>query len=212
MNITLIRHPQTKANKAHIIYGKTDYEYTERGKNQLLWIKDYMMLNYSMKAEFEENKEKYKIITSPRRRAKDLAMAISQEMDIGWEEEKLIGEMDFGIFEGLTTEEAKLKYPDEYFDFQYHFDTTAIPDGDSYEAFINRVNSFVDRLGLYHESGKYNELLIVTHGGVIRELFERLLEVEPGTSWKLLVGNGCILKLVLKKDGFHLRELIANKF
>lgn len=212
MNITLVRHPQTTANMAHIIYGVSDYDYTERGHNQMLWVEEYMKINYSMTKKFSENKDRFHVITSPRERASQLAKGISKALEMDYEEEELIREMNFGIFEGLTTEEAKEKFPDEYFDFQYHFDTTAIPKGESYDDFIHRVDSFIDKLGQFHMNNIYDEVVVVTHGGVIRELIERLLELEPGSSWKFSIGNGCIIKLVLKSNGFCLKELIANKF
>ncbi len=212
MNITLIRHPQTTANKNHIIYGMKDYEYTERGEHQFFWIKEYMEINYSINHQFQDHKEKYCIISSPRGRALKLAQGISMELGIKLETRDEIGEMNFGIFEGLSTEEAKKKHPDAYFNFQYHFDTTAIPGGESYEDFIARMDKFIDYLGRLHESGQFDEIIIVSHGGVIRELIENLLELEPGTSWKFLVSNGCIIKLEMKENGYRLKELVANKF
>ncbi len=212
MNITLIRHPQTEANKDHIIYGKSDYDYTERGNNQKLWVQEYMSLNYNITKNFYTHKAGYHIITSPRKRASILAKGISDELKIGIEVEELICEMNFGIFEGLTTKEAEEKYPDEYFDFQYNFDTTKIPEGESYNDFIERIESFIDKLGELYTNKTYEEVVIVTHGGVIRELVERILEFEPGDSWKLIIGNGCIVKLIAKSEGYYLKELIANKF
>ncbi len=212
MNITLIRHPQTTANKNHIIYGVKDFEYTERGEHQYLWIKEYMEMNYSINNQFQEHKDRYHIISSPRGRALKLAQGISKELGIDLETKDEIGEMNFGIFEGLSTEEAKQKHPDAYFNFQYHFDTTAIPGGESYEDFMTRMDRFIDYLGSLHGSGQFDEIIIVSHGGVIRELTENLLELEPGTSWKFSVSNGCIIKLELKEDGYRLKELVANKF
>lgn len=212
MNITLIRHPQTTANKNHIIYGVKDFDYTDRGEHQSLWIKEYMNMNYGMNSDFQEHKERYHIISSPRGRAMKLAESIGESLGMDLEVKEEIGEMNFGIFEGLSTEEAKSQYPDAYFNFQYHFDTTAIPEGESYEDFIARMDRFIDYLGTLHASEQYEEVIIVSHGGVLREVLENLLDMEPGSSWKFQISNGCIIKLVLKEDGYRLRELIANKF
>lgn len=211
MNITLVRHPQTTANKKHIIYGNTDYPYTERGEHQMLWVKDYMAINYGMYLD-DTPDHNMKIISSPRGRAYKLATAISEELEISPEVNKNISEMDFGIFEGLTIEEAMETYPDEYTNFQDHFDTTRIPDGESYDDFIDRVDDFLEHVAYLNNEEKLDEIIVVSHGGVIRELLERLLDMDPGESWKFLIGNGCIIKLVLREDGYRLRELIANKF
>lgn len=211
MNVTLVRHPQTTANKKHIIYGKTDYPYTKRGEHQLLWVKDYMSINYGMYLDDMPN-HNMKIISSPKGRALQLATAIGEELDLSPEMNENLSEMDFGIFEGLTMDEAIETYPKEYKNFQEHFDTTRIPEGESYDDFIDRMDAFLDHIAYLNNEVKLNELVIVSHGGVIRELLERLLDIDPGQSWKFIVGNGCIIKLVLREDGYQLKELIANKF
>ena len=211
MNVTLVRHPQTTANKLHVIYGNTDYPYTERGEHQLLWVKDYMAINYGMYLE-ETPDQNMKIFSSPRGRALKLATAISEELDINCQVDENIGEMDFGIFEGLTMEEAIEKYPVDYNNFQEHFDTTRIPEGESYNDFIDRIDNFLDHIAYLNNEVHLDEIIVVSHGGVIRELLERLLDIDPGESWKFLIGNGSIIKLVLREDGYRLRELIANKF
>jgi alpha-ribazole phosphatase len=212
MNITLVRHPQTTANEMHIIYGKSDYHYTQRGNHQLLWLKDYIAMNYGFEIEDDSTDHNMRIISSPRDRALILAEAIGNEIDIEPIISEYICEMDFGIFEGLTVEEAIVKYPVEYNDFQYNFGTTRIPKGESYEDFITRMDNFMEHISYLKNEVKLDEIIVVTHGGVIRELLERLLEIEPGGSWKFLIGNGCLIKLALRDDGYHLKELIANKF
>lgn len=211
MNVTLVRHPQTTANKLHVIYGNSDYPYTERGEHQLLWVKDYMAINYGMYLK-DTPGQKMKIFSSPRGRAFKLARAISEELETTCEVDENISEMDFGIFEGLTIEEAMEKYPEDYNNFQDHFDTTRIPDGESYDDFIDRMDNFLEQIAYLNNEEKLDEIIVVSHGGVIRELLERLLDIDPGESWKFLIGNGCIIKLVLREDGYRLRELIANKF
>lgn len=212
MNITLVRHPQTTANKAHIIYGKTDYPYTERGEHQLLWVKDYMGISFGMSMDNEKPNHNMKIITSPKHRAYSLAIAIGKELEIAPETDVNLTEMDFGVFEGLTVEEAREKHPKEYFDFENHFDTTKIPEGESYNEFSTRMDKFLDHVAYLNNVVKLDEIIVVSHGGVIRELLERFLDMEPGGSWKFMIGNGSIIKLVLRDDGYRLKELIANKF
>ena len=146
MNITLIRHPQTTANKNHIIYGVKDYDYTERGEHQALWIKEYMNMNYGFNSGFQENKGRFHIISSPRGRALNLAETIGEDLELDFEVRDEISEMNFGIFEGLSTDEAEKQFPDAYFNFQYHFDTTAIPEGESYDDFITRMDEFIEFL------------------------------------------------------------------
>lgn len=211
MNITLVRHPETTANESHIIYGHTDYPYTDLGKDQMNWVKDYMTINYGMNHE-EIARPNIRIISSPKGRALKLARAISAELNIECEVNEQISEMNFGIFEGLTLDEAMEKFPDGYQDFRDHFDTTRIPEGESYNDFIARIEVFIQYITSLKHEDTLDEIIVVSHGGVIRELLERLLAIEPGESWKFLIENGCIIKLVLRDDGCQLKELIANKY
>ena len=211
MNITLVRHPQTTANNKHVIYGRSDYPYTKCGQDQFLWIKDYMVTSYGLYSEGISS-PRIKVLSSPRGRALNLATKISEKLEIDLETFSDISEMDFGIFEGLTMEEVMETYPDDYKNFQESFDTTRIPEGESYNDFTQRVDRFFEYLENLNKEVELDEVIIVSHGGVIRELLERLLGTEPGDSWKLLIGNGCIIKLVERKDSYQLRELIANKF
>ncbi len=209
MNITLIRHPQTTANKEHVIYGKLDYPYTNRGHNQLEWLKEYMSINYGM---YKKDLGPIKLISSPRGRAAELAKAIGEALELIPQYTETVSEMDFGIFEGLTIEEALDKYPEDYKNFQEHFDTTSIPEGESYEDFIKRMDNMLAYLEELIASGTVEEAIIISHGGVVREMVERLLDLEPGGSWKFMISNGCIVKMELHNEGYRLKELIANKF
>jgi|ASRL01.1.fsa_nt_gi broad specificity phosphatase PhoE len=197
MKIFLVRHPQTIANQEKIIYGKRDYPYTQAGEKQIKSILDF----FSMKARSDG----VKIVTSPAIRAVNLANQIGKLFKQEPSMDEGLGEMNFGIFEGLTLEEAKEKYPLAYDDFLYRFETSSIPEGESYKAFQERIKSFIMSMP------EQDEWIFVTHGAVIREMLEQILELKAGDSWKFSINNGTIVELEKKKQGFLVQQIIQPK-
>ncbi len=88
-------------------------------------------------------------------------------------------EKEFGRLHGLTTEEIKQKYPEEYLDRErdgkYWY---RLPRGENYPDVEMRVHSFLDKL---HREYAGKRVLIVTHQVpylLFRALFEHLGEEE----------------------------------
>jgi probable phosphoglycerate mutase len=92
-------------------------------------------------------------------------------------------EVDFGLFEGLTTEEIAARYPEEFRrwnanrlapDFVY-------PEGESGAAFVARVARGTARmLALWQDRRAGSNALVVAHRGVIRAVLRQLTGVlEP---------------------------------
>lgn len=241
MRITLIRHPQTIANEKKIIYGKSDFPYTVKGEAQFKYILDYVKKvylrgNLQNKAQNSLQKSKIQLITSPSIRTRQLAEEIGRILATPVIVDSRISEMNFGIFEGLTLGEAKIKFPEAYDNFQNRFDTTSIPQGESYSDLVARVTDVLSEINALqilddsnlhdlnidnaniHESniqdpkGTIDEMIIVTHGAIIREFLERTLNLGEGSSWKFVVSNGCVLKLDYLGGAYRVKELLANPF
>lgn len=200
MNIILVRHPRTVANETHLIYGRTDYPYAKLGHEQYDWVIDQLSTRYNFQGETA-------IISSPRERALNLAKGIGKALEVDVKVNEAISEMDFGVFEGLTMDEVMTKFPKEYEDFTTRFEETVIPEGESYQAFTDRLEFFCEELEMLGEIGRYKDVIVVSHGGVTRELLERLTGMIPGGSWSVNVGNGCIITLSPVNEGFVISQL-----
>lgn len=206
MKVILIRHPQTVANEKKIIYGALDYPYTERGEQQFEYVCNYLK---EIGNRDGNDKQVSVLFSSPSLRTSRLADGIGQVLGLNNQVDSNLAEMNFGIFEGLTMQEAQEKFPDAYHNFRYNFDTTTIPEGEAYPEFISRINDFLIKNISDNEDLL---LIIVTHGAVVREILERLLELTPGDSWKFVVGNGCIIELERRNGPFKMKGLYANPF
>lgn len=206
MKFWMIRHPETVANQNHLIYGRLDYPYTMKGIQQkeavAQWVR-HAKESFAKEWSFE-------IISSPRERAKHLAEYIGSILSTSVVTDERITEMNFGCLEGLTVEEAKEAYPQVYEAFIHDFDSMHIPEGETYQAFVDRLNEFyaeqvahrtknnrVERLEQEkkREQGpKEKCLVVVTHGAVMRHYIETMLQLNPGDSWKFSVSNGTIVQ------------------
>jgi broad specificity phosphatase PhoE len=76
-------------------------------------------VDYTTKLYLDNQEEckRIQLITSPSRRTHMLATEIGNLLSVEVYSDSRVSEMNFGIFEGLTVEEAKIHYPDAYTNF-----------------------------------------------------------------------------------------------
>ena len=133
MKLIFVRHPETQANVDRIIYGRTQSEYSERGKKSIPWVVDYL----------KNTKIDY-IYASPLNRTKLLAEAIVTQHDnteIVFEDRLM--EMSFGVFENMSNLEAQSKYPSEYESFMASYSQYKIPEGEAFFEVKDRAVEFI---------------------------------------------------------------------
>jgi len=193
MKIYLLRHTQTVANRDGYIYGKLDYPLTPLGEEQLEKSVQLCSEIYNVK-----------LLTSPLARAKKLAQAVGQVQGLNLIEDSALEEMGFGILEGLTVEESEKRFPEAVEGFMSGDPTYRIPEGESGEEFARRV---IDAIDGYMLEGE--DVLLVSHGGVIRIAIEYLLGTEKGFAWKLEVGNGCLMEIECS-NGYNTLKTLVN--
>lgn len=85
-------------------------------------------------------------------------------------------ERRYGLFEGLTYDEARAKYPAEYRLFEGREPDFVIPaGGESLQQLSDRVSSGLRRLAINHRG---EMVVVVTHGGVL-DIVNRLVRGNP---------------------------------
>ena len=85
-------------------------------------------------------------------------------------------ERRYGLFEGLTYDEARAKYPAEYRSFERREPDFVIPaGGESLQQLFERVSSGLQRIATNHRG---ETVVIVTHGGVL-DIVNRLVRGNP---------------------------------
>ena len=168
--ITLFRHGLTEANERKAYLGWTDSPLSEHG------IKGVHKLRDSC-PDFTH------IHSSDLERCRETARLLFPEKKILFHPE--FREMNFGRWEGKTYDELK---EDSYYQKWLNDPMSAsIPDGESYPDFSARIQAGWRK---WLESEENAEVLI-THGGVIRELLVRHAPVEkPFWDWKIPHATG----------------------
>ncbi|MFL0267287.1 alpha-ribazole phosphatase [Candidatus Clostridium radicumherbarum] len=185
MNIYLLRHGETEENKNRFYYGKLDVSLNDKGKTQALKAR-----------EFLEEVNFNKVYTSERLRTKETASLVARKGLNKFVADKRINEMDFGEFEGKDYKEIQKLYPKEYESWSRDWKEFSPPGGESYLEVYNRVKEFMEEL-LREQS---ENVLVVTHGGIIRTILCYVLGGNLENFWKFSSKN-CDISLIKYEYG-----------
>ncbi len=173
--LILVRHGETEGESSIRYHGRNDVPLSELGRAQMRAARAAIDAHHGGLA-FE------RVFTSPLIRAAEGARIIADEPPSLTLEE--FAEVHFGDFEGLTREEIRARFPDEY--ARWRADPLspayAYPGGESRAAFATRVERGVARmLSLWTPRGALGatRAIVVAHRGVIRTIVQTLTAAEP---------------------------------
>jgi broad specificity phosphatase PhoE len=148
--VILARHGETDWNRDGIWQGHGDPPLNALGRRQSASLADRL-------GDLEIDV----LYSSDLRRALETAEIVAGAKGLGVVPDPELREMDVGSWTGLTRTQIEERYPG----MTYH-------DGESREAFDNRVVTALHRLAASHDGGC---VIAVTHGGVIRTLQRHVL-------------------------------------
>lgn len=137
------------------------------------------------------------VITSPLRRCASFASAWGQEQKTdtkivpGWRE------IDFGDWEGQSAEQISLGQPEALARFYANPAEFSPPHSENYSDFSARVQQAWE-LMLNDFAGQ--NILVVTHAGVIRLLFSTLLGIPPRQSMQIEIPHACMTRFSCFED------------
>lgn len=162
MKLLLINHGQTDWDVAKMIKGQCDVELNYVGIEQAEKLAEKL-------AESQKYNIK-KIYTSILQRAKRTAYIMGARLGLEVEEVEGIEEMSFGRWEGLSFEEVKKEYIDEFHEW-YIEDrhNTKITGGESYDEVLERTLECLKDI-IDENEDLDGDILIVTHLEVIANL------------------------------------------
>lgn len=180
-----MRHGESIANAGRRMQGRQDFPLNESGRQQAAaagqWIKD---------------KKIARILCSPLARASESAAIVSAAAGLPEPEpDPLLIELDIGKFSGLTLDEARDRFPEDYQRFTY-MSWEGVSDAESVDQLVHRATAAWVRLReVALESG--GNVLALTHGGTIQWLVRLTFGCR---SWMplLTTGNCGIFELTVK--------------
>lgn len=149
--VGLARHGESEANRGDVWHGVTDGPLSERGRRQ-----------GSELAERYDGVEH--VYTSHLQRARLTAAAFAAPRGVEPRVHPGLHEIDFGAWEGLTTEEIRERFPEEWADTRY-LDVPRGRTGETVAGAAGRLRQAVEEIAAAHPGER---VLVFTHGGIIR--------------------------------------------
>ncbi|PGS55825.1 histidine phosphatase family protein [Bacillus sp. AFS041924] len=189
MRIFLIRHTESIGNKQKVYAGMTDFDLTERGLSQ---IGDVI----TQLTKMIDPTSRYTLYSSPLRRCTILSDAIGELIRETSIVEPRLKETNFGVFEGKSYTDLLNEVPEIVEKWNQDLIHFQIPNGESLAQCAKRVDTFCRDIRLKNE-----DLIVVSHGGIMKLLLLNLLKLDLSHFWKVYTSNGCIIEIEYN-DGF----------
>lgn len=159
----IVRHGETLWNRLGQIQGHLDSPLSPEGIAQAEMLAERLRLE-----SFDE------LISSDLGRAVNTANCIARRTGHTTRVDPRLRERHYGIFQGMTRDEAKLAYPDAYACYHDESVTYAIPGGESTEDCFRRNLECLQELAT-RQAGM--RVVVVTHGGVLDGLYRHVMRV-----------------------------------
>ncbi|GAA0403299.1 histidine phosphatase family protein [Paenibacillus motobuensis] len=153
MLVGLIRHGLTDWNKIGRIQGQSDIPLNEEGRSQARKLAGRLLTDQEYKWDF--------VITSGLSRAQETGEIIARTLNIPlYDPDSRLVEKAFGQVEGLTAEERETLWGVDWKQLDLG--------QESDEAIQERALSFLKEIG---EKYSDNNVLVISHGGLLAQLF-----------------------------------------
>ena len=195
--IYLIRHGEIEGTSSGRIFGSTDLPLSPRGMSQVRYLADLLPAGLLVPGAGTY------CVASPLLRARQTAEAMVAGRGLTVATDADLREVDFGVWEGLTTEEIKAQFPGVLEQWTSPTDDMAFPEGESLVDFAERVSRARGRI-LEEEA---EAVLVFAHGGVIRSLACALLGLERDHFWLLDVRLASVVRIDVFEGGAVLSGL-----
>jgi len=180
--IILIRHGETVWNSQQRMQGHSNSDLSSVGQAQIQALGQWMK-----NVPFDH------IYSSDSLRAKQTAEAITQFSGHELKIDLRLREKNLGVFEGLTSEEARERHPEVFRLFKTAGSKYVIDEGESTQQLQDRALEIVDEIRIKHPE---EHVLLVTHGGFIRVVMKHSLGLSLETPTRFLIRNTGVFRLV----------------
>ncbi len=182
--LILIRHGLTEHNASRRFQGQSDVPLNAAGRRQAALV-----------AARLARRPVAALYTSDLARASATAEVIGAALGLVPVPLPEVREIDVGAAVGLTREELASRYPELFGEAWTH---APFPGGESYEQLADRLERIAREVIARHRGAR---VMVVTHGGAIRALVSRLVDIPLGKLVGLAVANTSITELVALEDG-----------
>lgn len=193
MKLWLVRHGQTEANVAGLYSGHSETSLTPHGIQQAQAVGE--MLRH---VPFDA------VMCSALGRAQHTAELILTGRNETVETEPLLNEMHFGDWEMRHHRDLQREDASNYAAWVADWQNIIPTNGEGFQAFSQRVDLLVQRLAAFN---KAQNVLLVSHQGVLSLLIAKLLNMPPSSLWHFMIEQGAWTMLERFDDFITLRTL-----
>lgn len=185
--IYFIRHGETDWNAEGKYQGWSDIPLSETGKKQAECL-----------GERFQNIDLDVIYSSPLQRAYDTAQAVAIRKKMEIIPEEHFKEINFGEWEGLTAEQLNHLYGEKFQYFLSHPEDAKFPGDGSFSLVTERIKIGLDKI-LEENEGK--NIMIVSHGGLIRLCIFYLLKMDIRFYKQMWINNTAVSVIDITSEG-----------
>ena len=182
----LLRHGQTDANVLNTIAGRSpDMPLNETGLRQA-----------ALTAKALCQAAIHKIYMSPALRARQTAKQVFEHHvpTVFGETQENFAEINFGVLEGMSYEEAKELHPDVLEEYRETPSKCVFPQGESMVDAYNRIGRGINKILIEHPCNE--SVLIVSHGGAMALIFLYVFDLDMDKTLHSIRHNNCGLSII----------------
>lgn len=199
LELVLIRHGYTQWNKEHRYLGSTDLPLVPGEAERL----EKLQTQPPLGGEFR------RVYCSDLCRCRETLVALVPHLMPQAVYDTRLREMDFGAWEGCTYDQ--LKDNPLYRRWIDNPEEATPPEGEAWTQFAARVDHFWTQLQREVQAPKVSRILLVTHGGVIRQLLAQIIEgLTFYTAAAPAPGEVTVLRLQSDGGCWHMAAENAN--
>ncbi|MDE0744277.1 MAG: histidine phosphatase family protein [SAR202 cluster bacterium] len=195
MQIILVRHGETMANKAQLVLGTSDVPLTELGRGQAKAA--------AQKISLMEPSPTI-LFSSPYQRAKETAGYISNVIGLNPIFIDGLKEMNSGEMEGIKASEMDDKYPEYMKNWRRDHSTARPPGGETLEEVHSRAWKSI--LNIFNE---YDEplVVVVAHLFPIQGILCNVLGIKSNNFEKLVIDLGSLSSIEIQSHSYRLLRM-----
>jgi probable phosphoglycerate mutase len=188
--ILLVRHGQTELNRAERFRGRSEAPLNAAGLAQAEAAARRIAATWKPVA----------VYASPLSRALQTGEAIARACGVTIQPEPGLIDIDFGQWQGLSGDEARQRWPDEFQNWRLHPHLCQIPAGENLSIVRQRLMDTLQSLIARHPA---DTIVLVGHTVTNQLLLLGVLGLGNDRFWHLRQGNGAI-NVIETRDGDYI--------
>jgi len=190
-----LRHAQAKNNVERVLAGRSlGIPLTEFGVQQAEKI-----------ANFLEPLKISAIYSSPIERAVHTSEIVSEKLNIHYEIDERLTEIDMGIFSGMYYEEMFARHGNIFLKF---YQDNPLIEKNGVETFSNVKKRVLDMVNYCSQKHDSENILLVTHMDPIKAMISTVLQLKPESLYELIIRNASLT--IVKKEHSNFSMVAIN--